>query len=74
MMLISKCSFLLPQAKIQLSTVSLKLLDYPMPSAIQSGHRKKGNMWKFSDDAEKKKLVKSHSPMLISCVTLGTVS
>lgn len=54
MMLISKCSFLLPQAKIQLSTVSLKLLDYPMPSAIQSGHRKKGNMWKFSDDAEKK--------------------
>lgn len=73
MMLISKCYFLLPQAKIQLSTVSLKLLDYPMPSAMQSSHRKKGNMWKFSDKAEKK-LAKSHSPMLICCVTLGMVS
>lgn len=66
MMLISKCYFLLRQAKIQLSTVSLKFLDYSMPSAMQSSHRKKGNMWKFSDEAEKKtgKITQPHAHLL----------
>lgn len=43
-----------PTLGIQLSTVNLKLLYYPMPSAMQSNHQKKSIMWKFSDDAEKK--------------------
>lgn len=62
MMIISQYHFLLPKPKIQLSTVNLKLLYYPMLSAMQSNHQKKGNMWKFSDDAEKKNCGKITQP------------
>lgn len=62
--------------KIQLNVISVdpKLLYWPIPSVVQSGHQKKeGDAWKFLSEAVGGRW-QNHSHMIFSPVTLDMVS